>query len=308
MRCCGTCYIRAVTAIWHAILLGLERLSTARPSYVVAALALYIVSLWIVGARWRNFVVALGGSVGVWRATLATLGGIAAGNLTPSSRLAGEACRIALGRLGGTVTWRQATVATLWDRVTELPPVVVLVVMAAVAVRNLMSTPRSIALAVALSVGLIGGAVAVRAIRKSNLRLAGWRARLALDAISGRVFAIGVGYSCLLWLQDFLRLTCASLAFGLTLSPEQIAALSVLAMLGGLVPTIGGLGAVEGGLVSGLMAFGVDLPTATAVTAVERAISYGLSTCAGLIVIALLGGRSLWSARGALGAAPRQVA
>ncbi|HEV2986311.1 MAG TPA: hypothetical protein VGX46_18065, partial [Vicinamibacterales bacterium] len=71
--------------------------------------------------------------------------------------------------------------------------------------------------------------------------------------------------------------------------------LSILAMLGGLVPGVAGLGPVEGGLVAGLMAFGVDLPTAAAVTTLERAISYGFSTSAGAVVIAVLGGRSLWS-------------
>ena len=66
-------------------------------------------------------------------------------------------------------------------------------------------------------------------------------------------------------------------------------------MVGGLVPSLAGLGPVEGGLVAGLMAFGVDLPTAAAVTALERAISYGFSTSTGALVIAMLGGRSLWS-------------
>ena len=42
------------------------------------------------------------------------------------------------------------------------------------------------------------------------------------------------------------------------------------------------------------MAFGVDLPTSAAVTALERAISYGFGTAAGGAVIALLGGRSMW--------------
>jgi uncharacterized membrane protein YbhN (UPF0104 family) len=78
-------------------------------------------------------------------------------------------------------------------------------------------------------------------------------------------------------------------------------------MLGALVPTLGGLGAVEGGLVAGLAAFGVDLPTAAAITAIERAISYGFSTGAGLIVIALLGGRSLWPGRRTLGFVPPAV-
>lgn len=281
-------------SIWHTVADSVHRLSTADPRYVLAALALYVVSLFIAGARWRGFLHAMNGDVGVLRATLATLGGIAAGNLTPSP--GGETCRIALVRVGGRITWRQATIAAVWDRLSELPPIVVLSVMALIAVRHLASSWRTTSIVGGAAVALILGGFAIARLRRSGIGLAGWRERLALDRVSGRVFARGVGYSALLWLQDVLRLTCATLAFGVTLSPTRIATLSMLAMLGGLVPAIGGLGPVEGGLVTGLIAFGVDVPTSAAVTAVERAISYGFSTSAGALVIALLGGRSLWTA------------
>ena len=91
-----------------------------------------------------------------------------------------------------------------------------------------------------------------------------------------------------------LRISCAALAFGVSLPPTKVAVLSIVSLVGGLAPSIGGLGPVEGGLVAGLMAFGVDLPTAAAITAAERLISYGFSTSAGSAVVALLGGRSLW--------------
>jgi uncharacterized membrane protein YbhN (UPF0104 family) len=283
-------------SIWHTVANSVQRLSTARPGYAVAALALYVVSLFIVGARWRGFLRAVGGEVGILRATLATLGGIAAGNLTPSSRVGGEACRIGLVRLSGRATWPQATIAAVWDRLSELPPIIVLGAMAFVAVRHLASGWRTVSIVIGLAAALIVGGVAIGRLRRSGFALAGWRERLALDRVSGRVFAEGVGYSALLWLQDVLRLTCATLAFGVALSPTKIATLSMLAMLGGLVPAVAGLGPVEGSLVAGLMAFGVDLPTAAAVTALERVISYGFSTSAGAVVIALLGGRSVWSA------------
>jgi uncharacterized protein (TIRG00374 family) len=133
-------------------------------------------------------------------------------------------------------------------------------------------------------------------LRRSGFAMAGWRERLALDRVGAPLFAAGVGYSTLLWLQDFLRLTCVTLAFGVVLPPTKIAALCVIAMLGGVVPGVAGLGPIEGGLVAGLVAFGVDLPTAAAATALERAISYGFSTLAGGGVIALLGGRAVWAA------------
>jgi uncharacterized membrane protein YbhN (UPF0104 family) len=168
--------------------------------------------------------------------------------------------------------------------------------MALLAVRALASAWRPAALALGLAAALAVAGFALWRLRRAGFSPGGWRARLALDRPSAGLFAAGVGYSSLLWLQDVLRLTCATLAFGVVLSPTKIATLSMLAMLGGVVPAVAGLGPVEGALVAGLMAFGVDLPTAAAITALERAISYGFSTSAGAVVIALLGGRSLWNA------------
>jgi uncharacterized membrane protein YbhN (UPF0104 family) len=182
--------------------------------------------------------------------------------------------------------------AAVWDRLSEVPPILVLGAMTAVAVRSLASGGRSLAVVAAALIAL--AALALWRIRRSGIALGRWRERLAWHRVSAPLFAAGVGYSSALWLQDFLRLTCATLAFGVVLSPTKIATLSIVAMLGGLVPAPAGLGPVEGSLVAGLLAFGVDLPTAAAVTALERAISYGFSTSAGAIVIAGLGGRSLW--------------
>ena len=280
-------------SIWHTAAHSVERLSTARPGYAAAALGLYVVSLFIAGARWRGFLRALGGEASVLRATLATLGGIAAGNLTPAP--GGELCRIALVRLGGRATWQQATVAAVWDRLTEVPPILALSVMAAVAVRSLAAGRQTPAIVTAVAVVLALAALAIWRLRRSGFALAVWRERLAIDRVGLPLFAAGVGYSSMLWLQDVLRLMCATLAFGIVLSPTKIATLSIVAMLGGLLPSLAGLGPVEGGLVAGLMAFGIDLPTAAAVTALERAISYGFSTATGAMVIALVGGRSVWN-------------
>ena len=281
-------------SIWRIVANSFDRLSTARPGYAAAAFLLYVVSLFLAGARWRGFLRAQGGEVGVMRATLATLGGIAAGNLTPAP--GGEACRIALVRLGGRATWREATIAAVWDRLSELPPILVLSAMSLVAVRHLASGRSGlVGIGVSVAIGLV--AFALWRLRRSGfVSITGWRERLAPGRVRLPLFLAGVGYSSALWLQDFLRLTCVTLAFGVALSTTQIATLCVLAMLGGVVPGVAGLGPVEGGLVAGLMAFGVDLPTAAAVTALERAISYGFSTSAGAVVIAMFGGRSVWSA------------
>jgi glycosyltransferase 2 family protein len=285
-----------VTGLWSALANTFDRLGTAAPEWVLAALALYIASLFIVGARWRGFVRMLGADITALRATLATLGGIAVGNLTPSSRLAGEACRMTLGRVDTAVTWRQITIATTWDRLSEIPPIAVLCVMTALALGRTAAARSSIAILAMVVAIVIFALVGVRRWRKAasgERHPGGWLRLLPLERCDVRTFAAGVGWSSLLWLQDVLRIACAGLAFGVTLSPTRIATLAVLAMIGGLVPTVGGIGAVESGLMGGLVAFGVEVPTAAAITAVERAISLGFSTAAGALVVMLLGGRSL---------------
>jgi uncharacterized membrane protein YbhN (UPF0104 family) len=282
-----------VSAFADAVVHSLQRLATAKPAFILAALGLYIASFFIVASRLQRFLRMNGASVSVWRAALAGVAGIAVGNLMPSNRLGGEATRIAIVRRSGTATWRQATLASVWDRLSEVPPIAVLVIMAVLAVRNLPSRWRTLAIAVGALVLLVALGLAVRSLRQSG---SSWRERLALDQLSLPVFAAGVGFSSLVWLQDVLRLTCSALAFGVTLSPTKMATLSVFTMIGGFVPTVGGIGPVEGALVAGFVAFGVDLPTAAAITAAERMVSYGFSTSTGSLVVALLGGRSLWSA------------
>jgi uncharacterized membrane protein YbhN (UPF0104 family) len=279
--------------IWHTLAASTQRLAGAKPAYALAAWLLYVVSLFIAGARWRGFLRALGGDVTTTRAALATLGGIAAGNLTPAP--GGEACRIGLVRIGGRATWPQATIAAIWDRLSELPPILILVVMALAEVRSLASARRPAGAALALAAAIVIGGFALWRVVKSNPVLGEWRRRTLGHGVRAGLFSAGVGFSSLLWLQDYLRLKCVTLAFGLSLAPTQIAMLSVVAMLGGIVPAVAGLGPVEGGHVAGLLAVGVDLPTAAAVTALERVISYGFSTAAGGVVIALLGGRSMWA-------------
>jgi uncharacterized membrane protein YbhN (UPF0104 family) len=285
-----------VPAIWETAVASVQRLATARPGFVLAALGLYVASHFIVASRLRRFLRMIGASVPVWRAALAGLAGIAVGNLMPSSRLGGEACRIALVRKAGDATWRQATIASMWDRLSEVPPITVLVIMAMLAARDLPARARTLALAVGVAILFVAGTFALRALRRSNATLAGWRERLALDSLAPSVFLTGVGFSTLVWVQDVLRLTCSALAFGVVLTPTQMALLSVAAMLSGMVPTVGGIGPVEGALVAGFVAFGVDLPTAAAITAAERMVSYGFSTSTGSLVVAFQGGRSLWGA------------
>ena len=149
------------------------------PVYAAAALLLYVISLVIAGARWRGFLRALGGEVTRARARRwRRWAGSRPGNLTPAP--GGEACRIGLVRLGGRATWPQATVAAVWDRLSELPPILVLggngACRRAVARRQDGGTAssRSRSAAAAASASSRSGAR-----RRRGSRSTGWRRRLA---------------------------------------------------------------------------------------------------------------------------------
>ena len=92
-------------------------------------------------------------------------------------RVGGEACRIGLVRLSGTATWRQATVAAVWDRLSEVPPVLVLSLMALIGIRHFASGWRAASIVVGVTVALILGGLAIGKLGRLGIGLTGWRER-----------------------------------------------------------------------------------------------------------------------------------
>jgi len=70
---------------------------------------------------------------------------------------------------------------------------------------------------------------------------------------------------------------------------------SVLYLILGCLPiTPGGLGIVEGGLVSLLLYFGLPLASAGSFVFLERFVSYGLSSLIGFLYLFYYGGFKIW--------------
>jgi uncharacterized membrane protein YbhN (UPF0104 family) len=155
-------------------------------------------------------------------------------------------------------------------------------------------------LAAVVAVILLGTVGAVYAMRRPigqlRRRLAAeWHRLEAIRVAPGALVNAAI-LAAAVWVLDMVRLWLVVSAFATNLGVLQVAALVTITIVAGWVPTLGGLGVIEGGLAGGLMAFGVGAPDAVAITAVERGISYGLATIAGGLSMAALGGRSLWNA------------
>jgi uncharacterized membrane protein YbhN (UPF0104 family) len=264
--------------------------------YAAAALALYVLGVFAATARWRLILAGLGQRVPLPDAFLAYLAGVFVNNVTPASRLGGEACRIAAIGLRNRVPVSPATVSAVYDRLAELPPVAALVLCGVPALASAGVRVRDPLAAILIAAGVGGGGyVAARHLLRQTKRWKALRELVAGSRVDRGTAALAVACATVVWAQDVVRLMTVAAAFGVTLTVSQASVLAVLTIVGGLVPTIGGLGAIEGGLVGGLVLFGVATETAAAITAVERAISYVFATGAGAAAFALVGGRTLWS-------------
>jgi glycosyltransferase 2 family protein len=266
-------------------------LAHARVTLVAAALALHLVGLIITGERWRVVIAAMGSRVSLARATLINLAGIFVRNATPTTGLGGDASRIALLRAEG-VPLAQATASFAYVRLSEIAPLAVLVG---------LSAPAALS-AVARSSALIAGAVVVIVVglavvwtSRGSLRgriLDLWQ-RTEHIRITRAAMLAAVFYATLAQIETVARLIVVAAAFGMTLTVQQAATVTVMSIVGGFVPTIGSIGAIDGSLVAGLMLFGASAEKAVAITLVGRAISYGVSTAAGALALAFLGGHGI---------------
>jgi hypothetical protein len=266
-------------------------LADARLALVLAALALHLAGFVITGERWRAVLAALGSRLRLSRTVLINLAGTFVRNATPTTGLGGDAARIALLRADG-VPLARATAAFAWVRLAEVPPIALVVALSAPAVAALAARSHT-ALTVVGSL-LMAGLAAVWLVRnRIRARVRDVWVRTEHLRIDRAAAGLAVFYATLAQVEAVARQIVVAAAFGLPLTIEQSATITAMSIVGGFVPTIGSIGAIDGSLVAGLMLFGATADTAIAVTLVGRAISYGVSTAAGALALALLGGRRM---------------
>ena len=269
-----------------------DALAAANPLDALLAIILYAVSVPLAAFRWQAVLRGLHVQAPLGRLMLTNLAAICVNNLTPSARLGGEACRVLVvvrSRMTSTTT---AVLSIVYERLSEIPAVASLVIVALVmAGRGLpRATPVGVTAAVVLVAVLAAVALRVAPMIRKRLQ------EVATTRVAPAVFGVAAAMSVAVWGLDVMRLRAAASAVGAPLTVAQAITLSAITVAAGLVPSIGGLGVIEGSLVGGLVAFGVRPADAAAITAIERAISYGLASVAGAGALSALGGRALWRA------------
>ena len=293
----------AATVGWQTVRSAAEQIRSLAPGVVTLAILLYALNVLFCSLRWQAALRALGAKVGLATTTLGTLCGVFLNNVTPA-RVAGDVFRIGWLRYRERIELARGTASVAIDRFSDLVPIGFIAV---VALPSLPGLGRADPAAL-----LLGGIVVLVVAALLSWRVQGLGARLnrLRDVMVAAArqpverLAAGLGFAVLAWVADLARLSLISQALGLDLSIAQAAALGVPILLGSLAPTLGGIGAVEGGLVAALVWLGAPTETAVAITIVERSISYGLSTAVGGATLLLLGGRKLVTALGQPSPAP----
>jgi uncharacterized membrane protein YbhN (UPF0104 family) len=264
-------------------------LAHAHLGLVTLAVALHIVGLIITGERWRVVIAGLGSRLSLYQTTLINLAGIFVRNATPTTGLGGDASRIALLRAHG-VPLPQATASFAYVRLAEVPPLALLVLISTPVIAQLASRSMT---ALAVTATTVGAAAVIAWLKRERLRaqLRTLWARTEHLRVDRGSLGLAVVYATLAQVETNARQIVVAAAFGLPLSIQQSATITAMTIVGGFVPTVGSIGAIDGSMVAGLMLCGASAETAVAITIVGRAISYGLSTAAGALALALLGGR-----------------
>jgi uncharacterized membrane protein YbhN (UPF0104 family) len=266
-------------------------LAHARLALVALALALNLIGFVITGERWRIVIAALGSRLRLYRTTLINLAGIFVRNATPTTGLGGDASRIALLRAEG-VPLAQATAAFAYVRLAEIPPLAVVVALSAPAVASLVRRSHT-ALIVTGAAMVVGITIAWLARHRLRPHAASIWTRTRHLRIGPAPAGLAVLYAALAQVESIARQIVVAAACGVPLTIQQSATITAMGIASGFVPTVGSIGAIEGSMVAGLMLFGATVEQAVAITIIGRAISYGVSTAAGAVALAVLGGRGI---------------
>ncbi|MCE4617324.1 MAG: flippase-like domain-containing protein [Desulfurococcales archaeon] len=253
----------------NSLTLLLSSMNTHALLLFLIAVLLYIASTFAWAFRWWYLLRKAGTKACFKTVYESVLGGILVNNLTPSLKAGGEGFRVFWLRLREGVPMARGIATTLYERLSEVPPVAVLVVIGL----HYLGVP------------IIPGFFDVKGTTRE------WWKTLKDDSkkVLKRpgVFVVATTISSLIWLQDVIRLYLIAHAVGLDISMGLAATLSVSYLVLGMMPTPAGVGFVEGGFIGILIKFGYSLESTIAMVTLERLVSTVLPSVIGALLVAV---------------------
>ena len=298
----------------------LEAVRSANHLLIASAIAIYFLSVAVWAARWQTALSAINCRTGFGTRYLILCATIFLNNITPFARVGGDPFgRVYMLNKLEKTSYSAGMASSIGEHLLA-PVVMVTFLMAGLFLRfgigSLLLSSIIIAAWVLISLGIIFGPrlffkkkIAVRGISSIVNRVLGWfgKSKNTQEIMEGietlysstyatidkgkTVLLIGL-WSLLTGLLDIFRLYTIFLALGYYPEFSMLLIAYTLQPIVGLIPFLpGGLVLIEGSLISLFSLFGVPLNLAMAATAIERGISFVLSTIVGAGVFSYLGVR-----------------
>jgi hypothetical protein len=296
----GVFLIRAYwTGIVPTVLESWKMLAETRIRYVILAFLVYLLSVYLFAVRWQKVLSCIGHNLKAADLFPILFGAIFVNNLTPANRTGGEPLRIFWANKHFGISYTDGFITILFERLVEAIPIILLLFYVLylfpsleikfLPQKSILSLNSTYLLLLAvLAIGILGWIFRARFIVLFK-DIQQNRKKLSKSFIPALLLSCGV------WILDIIRLKLISLALNIPLSLYIIAVVSILYLLLGLLPvTPGGIGIVEGGLISLLLYFGLTLASASSFVFLERFISYGLSSLIGFLCLFYYGGFKIW--------------
>jgi glycosyltransferase 2 family protein len=280
-----------------------EILSTLRETrirYVILAVLVYLLSVYLFAIRWQQVLACIGYDLKATSLTPIYFGAIFINNVTPGGNMAGgEYFRIYWANKSLGIRFIDALKTIFFERLVEVIPVAALFIYILYSFPSLEIkflpqinhlTLNSINLL--LLVFLAGGMIIWYFQERFNSFLL--NVKQNWKQLKRSFFPV-LFLSCGVWTLDIIRLKLVALALNINIPLKLIVTVSILSFLLGALPlTPGGLGIIEGGLISVLLYLGLPLGPAGSFVLLERFVSYGLSSIIGFMYLFYYGGFKVW--------------
>lgn len=278
----------------------LKTLRETKLRYVFLAISVYLLSVYLFSVRWQQVLSCIGYNLKVTSLIPVYFGEVFVNNVTPGGNMAaGESFRILWANKLFGISYSNAFKTVFFERLVEAIPVFLLSIYILYAfpsleIRFLPSidklTLKSVHL---LFLVFLAAGIAIWFFRA---RLASLFRNIQKNWKQfKRAFIPVLLLSCGVWTLDVIRLKLVALALNIDISLSLIVTISILTFVLGALPlTPGGLGIIEGGLISLLLYFGLSLASASSFVLLERFISYGISSIIGFLYLSYYGGFKIW--------------
>lgn len=277
-------FISEITNLYSTLL-------NAVVEYVLIAIILYMVSVFLFAIRWKYVLNSLGYTIQSKQLVPVIFAGVTINNLTPANRAGGEPLRMYWIKKQFNVDYKDALISIVYERIVEAIP---LILMTMYVFYTILPIIRGLRINSLLAIICLFIILIVIFILKNKMTQ-------HLNTIKNYYYNLQKSfYSTLLlsscvWIMELLRFKFIMLSLGIYLPFKIIMSISLIYLVLGSIPlTTGGLGVVEGGLISILTFFGVPLITATAIVVIERFISYILASLIGCVFLVKFGGLRFW--------------